>query len=106
MDTAVTFDLHMELHGPALAERRGRVGIVAVPVPPFMQQLFPIRADLRAHAGLVPIETVPAAVAPVLRYSAAVTTLTWRPNPEACLDYLTGAEGQAILSAQGLEPAA
>jgi molybdate transport system substrate-binding protein len=59
--------------------------------------------DVRAHPELTVIAPVPELVAPPLLYTAAVTKLAWRPNPEAFLNFLVSDQARALLAEQGLE---
>jgi len=62
--------------------------------------------DVRAHPRLAAIRPVPPDIQPPFRYGAAVTRLSRRPNPQGFVDFLTGSDGAAVLSAAGLEPTA
>lgn len=59
--------------------------------------------DLSADPRLEVIAAVPDEAYGPIVYSAAVTRLARRPNPEAFVRFLTGGEAAAILRANGLE---
>jgi molybdate transport system substrate-binding protein len=59
--------------------------------------------DIRALAGLDVLRTLPDDVAPPITYSVAISKNARRPNPGAFVEFLTSAEGNSTLAAQGLE---
>jgi molybdate transport system substrate-binding protein len=59
--------------------------------------------DVRADDRLVVLREVPDEVHPPIVYRAAVTTLSWRPNPAALIAFLASPDGGAVLMRNGLE---
>lgn len=60
-------------------------------------------SDVRAHPNLMVLRTIADEVAPPLVCAACVTTLSWRPNPQAFVDFLAGDEATALMAQAGLE---
>jgi molybdate transport system substrate-binding protein len=59
--------------------------------------------DVRADDRLVVLREVPDTAHPPIAYRAAVTTLSWRPDPAALIAFLASPEGSAVLARNGLE---
>ena len=59
--------------------------------------------DVRADDRLAVLRSVPPEIQPPLQYTAGVTRLSQRPNPQGFISFLGTAEGGAILASAGLE---
>lgn len=59
--------------------------------------------DLRAHPELEVIRDVSNDIQPPIAYTAAVTRLASRPDPDAFIDYLLTSRASAMLASLGLE---
>jgi ABC-type molybdate transport system substrate-binding protein len=59
--------------------------------------------DVHANPGLTVLRAIPYNIASPLVFAASVTTLSWRPNPQAFVDYLATDEAMAVLANAGLE---
>jgi molybdate transport system substrate-binding protein len=59
--------------------------------------------DVRANPTLDVLRVVPDEVGRPILYAAAVTKLSWRPNPQAFIDFLLTPAAGVVLTAHGLE---
>jgi len=59
--------------------------------------------DVQANPALAVLRVVPDGIAPPIAYTAGVTRLSWRPNPQPFIDFLVTPDAGAVLKAQGLE---
>lgn len=59
--------------------------------------------DVRANPNLTVLNAIPPDIAPPLPFAAQVTTLSWRPHPQAFVDFLASDEATAIMANAGLE---
>lgn len=64
------------------------------------------QAEVATNPQLRAATPVPDDVSPPVVYSAAVTTLARRPDPQAFISFLTSNEGMAVMRRSGLEPVA
>jgi molybdate transport system substrate-binding protein len=61
--------------------------------------------DIQANPALEVLRSVPNEIAPPIAYTAAVTKLAWRPDPQAFVDFLLTPDAAAVLRSAGLETA-
>jgi molybdate transport system substrate-binding protein len=103
-----------DMDGPAIARALGRAQADIIGVHDTDEVVFLLLqgqvaqgllhvTDVRANPELTVIAPVPALAAPPLLYTAAVTKLAWRPDPQAFLDFLVSGRARALLAEQGLE---
>ena len=103
-----------DMDGPAIARALGRAEPDIIGVHDTDEVVFLLMrgeaaqgllhmTDVRANPELTVIAPVPELIAPPLAYTAAVTKLSWRPNPEAFLNFLVSDQARALLTEQGLE---